>query len=67
MMLHFIKQLEEQDAIIAADSDVAYFHHLLCKAEMLLKTTVAGLVAAIEDDSDRHRYRHSTALCERMA
>ena len=62
MMLHFIKQLEEQDAIIAADSDVAYFHHLLCKAEMLLKTTVAGLVAAIEDDSDRHRYRQLHCL-----
>jgi hypothetical protein len=40
-----------------ADSDVAAFYSLLFYGEMLTKLVVVGLVAAIEEDRDRNRYR----------
>lgn len=40
-----------------ADSDTAYFYDLLYYGEMLLKLTVAGVIAGLQDDKDRHRYR----------
>jgi hypothetical protein len=39
------------------DSDTALFHDLLYAGEFLVRLTTAAIVAAIEDDRDRHRYR----------
>lgn len=39
------------------DSDTALFHDLLYAGEFILKTVCATLVALIDDDVDRHRYR----------
>jgi hypothetical protein len=40
------------------DSDTALFHDLVYGCEMVLKLVVAGLVGAIAEERDRHRYRH---------
>jgi NB-ARC domain len=47
----------EQTEICKQESDTAYFYSLTYLGEMVLKITAAGLIAAIEDDRDRHRYR----------
>ncbi len=47
----------ERVEIAREDSDTALFLHLLYFGEMLTKVVAAGLVAAIVDDPDRHRYR----------
>lgn len=39
------------------DSDTALFYDLLFLGELITKLTVAGVVAGIADDADRHRYR----------
>ena len=39
------------------DSDVAYFFELLNAGELLVKIIAAGLIACVDDDRDRHRYR----------
>ncbi len=39
------------------DSDPAFFMELMYLGEMLTKVAVAGMVAAIQDGSDRYRYR----------
>jgi hypothetical protein len=39
------------------DADTTFFFHLLYAGEMIVKLIAAGLVAAIVDDRDRHRYR----------
>ena len=39
------------------DSDSAYFGALMYAGEMLAKLVIAGLVAAVQDDRDRNRYR----------
>jgi hypothetical protein len=39
------------------DSDTTFFLHLLYTGEMLTKLVTAGLVAAIPDDREGHRYR----------
>jgi len=39
------------------DSDAAFFMELMYSGEMLAKAVAAGMVAAVEDDSNRHRYR----------
>lgn len=39
------------------DSDTAMFSELLYAGELILKLTAAGLIAAIEDDREHHRYR----------
>lgn len=44
------------------DSDSLLFTELLYAAEFVTKTTVAGFVACIEDDRERHRYRMLHAL-----
>jgi hypothetical protein len=38
------------------DSDAAFFMGLMHLGEMLTKLVVAGKVAAVADDSNRHRY-----------
>lgn len=44
------------------DSDMALFHDLLLFGELVLKATVAGLVASIDDEAHRHRYRQAHRL-----
>ncbi len=39
------------------DSDTALFHDLLYAGEFAVRLTTAAIVAAIDDDRDRHRYR----------
>lgn len=38
------------------DSDAAGFFDLMCLGELIVKTTVLGLVAALEPDKERHQY-----------
>ena len=45
-----------------AEFDYAYVTSLLYMGEMLAKLVAAGMVAAIRDDKDRHRYSHIHAL-----
>ena len=40
-----------------ANSDTEYFDDLLLWGELLTKVVTAGLIAAIDDDPDRLRYR----------
>ena len=40
-----------------SDSDSALFHELLYAGEFLIKLTTAAFIAAIDDDSENHRYR----------
>lgn len=49
-----------QDA--KADSDFNYFFSLLLAGEALFKTVTLGMIAALEDDKDRNRYRLEHAL-----
>jgi hypothetical protein len=46
----------------AADSDTTYFYDVLAATELVLKVTVAGLVAAIRRDPAGHQYRLESAL-----
>jgi hypothetical protein len=39
------------------DSDAALFDALMYEGEMVLKLVVGGMVSALSDDSERHRYR----------
>jgi hypothetical protein len=43
--------------VARSDSDVSFFFQLMYLGELLTKTIAGGLVAAIQDDRDRHRYR----------
>jgi GTPase SAR1 family protein len=45
-----------------ADSDLSYFFSLLLAGEALFKTVTLGMIAALEDDKDRNRYRLEHAL-----
>ena len=45
-----------------ADSDVAAFYSLLYAGEHIIKLTVCGLLAGLQDDRDRHRYSQMHAL-----
>jgi len=58
-MLRFlpIRKMWERVEIARQDSDTALFFHLLYAGEMLIKLVTAGLVGAVLDDRDRHRYR----------
>ena len=44
------------------ESDHAYATSLLYTGEMQAKLITAGLLAAIKDDKDRHRYSYAHAL-----
>ena len=52
-----ITQVLKRAELAREDSDFTYFFSLLLAAEALTKTIVLGIVAAIGDDKDRHRYR----------
>ena len=52
-----IEQVLRRSEVAKSDSDFTYFFSLLLATEALAKTIVLGIVAAIADDKDRHRYR----------
>ncbi len=52
-----IQQVIGRASDAETDSDFAYFFSQLVATEALVKTIVAGMVAALGDDKDRHRYR----------
>ncbi|HEX4773427.1 MAG TPA: NB-ARC domain-containing protein [Bryobacteraceae bacterium] len=45
-----------------SDSPIAVCRNLMLYGEALLKTVAAGMIAAVADDKDRHRYR----LCHKL-
>lgn len=61
-MLTPIKRMWDRVEIARQDSDTALFLHLMYAAEQLAKLTCTGLVAAVCEDVDRHRYRLSHRL-----
>ena len=52
-----IEQILQRVERAKSDSDFTYFFSLLLATEALAKTVVAGIIAAIGEDSDRNRYR----------
>ena len=52
-----IEKMLERVEVARTDSDTEMFNRLMYFGEMLTKITAAGLVAAISDDRDGHRYR----------
>ena len=52
-----LEQLFERGEIDKQDSDFAYFWMLLLTGEAVAKTIVLGMLAAINDDTQRNRYR----------
>jgi hypothetical protein len=52
-----IEKMWERTEIARQDSDALMFLSLMCTGEVVTKTIVAGLVAAVKDDRERHRYR----------
>ena len=57
-----LDQMWARAANSRADSDIAYFYDLMFLGEALTKTVTAALVAAVQDDRDRHRYQHEYRL-----
>ena len=52
-----IAKMQERVNIERSESDTAFFYSSMYKAEFVIKMAVAGMVAAIREDRDRHRYR----------
>jgi tetratricopeptide (TPR) repeat protein len=50
-------RMEERIGLEKQDSDVATFYAFLYYGELITKFLTAGLVSALSDDKDRHRYR----------
>jgi len=50
------QKLDRRILIDKEDNDSAYFSSLMLKLEYLTKILVAGVVAVVGDDADRHRY-----------
>ena len=48
--------IDRRVALDRDEGDIAYFNALMLKLEYLTKVVVAGVVACINDDVDRHRY-----------
>lgn len=44
------------------EGDIAYFHALLLQLEYITKLVTAGVVACLEEESDRHRYSFEHTL-----
>jgi hypothetical protein len=57
-----IEQVLQRVRDSKADSDFNYFFSLLLAGEALFKTVTLGMIAALEDDKDRNRYRLEHAL-----
>lgn len=56
-MLKPLERMWERIEIARDHSDTDYFNALMYTGEMLTKLAVGGMVAAIANDQDRHRYR----------
>ena len=57
-MNHYaIEQVIKMASSAKSESDFAFYTYQLVAAEALAKTIVSGMVAAIDDDKDRNRYR----------
>ena len=56
-MLKPIQKMLDQAENEKSDSDSAYFDALMYAGEVVMKLTVSGLVAAVQDDKERNRYR----------
>jgi len=52
------RRMRERIDLARKDSDTTLFYDLLSYGEMVVKFTVAGLLAAVPDDRSRSRYRH---------
>jgi NB-ARC domain len=52
-----LRRMQERIELEKGDSNSAYFLSLLYGYELVTKLTTAAFVAAIGDDTDRHRYR----------
>jgi hypothetical protein len=61
-MLLPIQRMWDRVEIARQDSDMALFFHLMYAAEQLVKLACTGLVSALCDDVDRHKYRLSHRL-----
>jgi hypothetical protein len=55
---HMLERLEKT----RDDSDVAYFYDLLHVGEMIVKLATSSLIACVDDDRERHRYRLEYAV-----
>src|SRR5205823_1819617 len=42
---------------LARDEDTTFFLHLMYAGELILKVVTAGLIAAVAEDREGHRYR----------
>lgn len=49
--------MKERLRIARSDSDAALFPELLCYGELVLRTLVAAMVSAVQEDSSAHRYQ----------
>ena len=57
LLLKPIKVMFDHAENEKSESDVAYFNALMYTGELVMKLAIAGLVAAVQDDRERHRYR----------
>lgn len=57
MTLLPLSRMIERTKIEQSDSDLALFNALMYTGEMAIKLAVAGMVAAVQDDGERHRDR----------
>ena len=56
-MLVFFQRAFERVDVARQDADTSLFLHLMYFGEFVLKLATLGMVAGIQDDRDRHRYR----------
>jgi len=61
-MIKPLAEIIERSHLDREESDSAYFDALMYAGEMLVKLVTSGLVAAVQDDHDRHRYRLEHSL-----
>lgn len=56
-MLKPLEQIWQRVEVAKQDSDAALFNDLLLAGELTLKLIAVGLLAAIPEDREKHRYR----------
>lgn len=62
-----VKRMIERIESTKGDSDLAYFYDLLLLGELLTKTITLFLVASINEDKERTKYRHEHFLVRASA
>jgi hypothetical protein len=62
-----LKKLKEKVDVAKQESDLSYFYELLNYAEFLTKNITLFLVSAINEDSERTKYRYQYNLCRANA